>query len=104
MNDDHTRARSERDVFSVLLDIILTFWCLVVAITFYGGYLAPDTVGVQTGNMSGIYAALVLLTACVLALRYLRGRPGAASGPGIRSFVEQSAGGARSTGESELDR
>ena len=100
----HIRARSEQDVFAVLLDIILTLWCLVVAITFYGGYLAPDTIGVQTGNMSGIYAALIMLTACILALRYLRGRPGETSRKRVRSSVEQSAGGAESTGESELDR
>lgn len=87
-----------------ILDIILTLWCLLVAVIFYGGYLNPIEIGLQTGNLIGAYAAMVLLTATIVALRYLRGRPGSSNAASSAGPVSARTDSRQSSGDMDIDR
>ena len=56
-------------------DALLTLWVVVVAVVYFGGYFWPEAVGVYAAAGRTFYAALLLVAAVSLTLRYLnRGR------------------------------
>ncbi len=103
MHGDNPRQAGESAGLRIL-DIILTLWCLLVAVIFYGGYLDPVMIGLQTGNLIGAYAAMVLLTATIAALRYLRGRPGGHAMASSSGPVSARTDSRQSSGDTDIDR
>jgi len=87
-----------------LLDVVLALWCVYVGVVFYGGYLNPAALGFQAGSGIAVYAALVIVSAVVLAIRYLRQTqdPGNAVS-GSRNVSSRRASG-RGSGETDCDR
>ena len=53
-------------------DWLLTFWVIAVALFYFGGYFLPAQIGRYTASASALYALMLLLSALVLALRFLR--------------------------------
>lgn len=51
-------------------EVLLTLWVVVVGVFYFGGYFVP-AIGRLTWLGSLFYAGMVLLSALVLALRYL---------------------------------
>ncbi len=52
-------------------DLLLTVWVIVVGVVYFGGYFVP-TIGALTPNVSVVYALMVLVSALMLTMRYLR--------------------------------
>ena len=57
---------------SVWADWLLTAWVLAVGVFYFGGYFFPASIGRYTAAASAIYALMLLISAGVLALRFLR--------------------------------
>ncbi len=55
---------------SAWADLLLTFWVLLVAALYFGGYFFPG-IGAWTGSASAFYAFMLLISAVILARRYL---------------------------------
>jgi hypothetical protein len=51
-------------------DVLLTIWIVVVGLIYFGGYFVP-AFGVLTGAGAAFYALMVLISALVIARRYL---------------------------------
>lgn len=56
------------------LDLIVTAWIGLVAVVYYGGYWWPARIGIITAQFIPVYAAMLLLSVCIAALRYRRAR------------------------------
>ena len=94
----------DRSLSWKILDAVLALWCVYVGVVFYGGYLDPAGIGLQAGSGIAVYAALVIVSAVVLAIRYLRKTqdPGNAV-PGSRNVSSRRPSG-RGSGETDCDR
>ncbi|MGI4791849.1 MAG: hypothetical protein ACRYFS_23750 [Janthinobacterium lividum] len=55
-------------------DWLLTFWVIIVGVFYFGGYFLPDQIGRYTTSASALYALMLLISAGMIAFRYLRGR------------------------------
>lgn len=61
-------------------DCFLILWVIVVGVTYFGGYFVP-AIGALTGNFAAFYAGMVLVSAIVLARRFLQRSTGTARKP-----------------------
>ncbi len=52
-------------------DLLLTFWVIVVAVFYFGGYFLPAQIGVYTQIGAGVYALMLLVSVGMLAWNYL---------------------------------
>ena len=55
----------------VWADWLLVLWVIVVGVFYFGGTFFPNEIGRYTVSASALYAALLLVSAGTLALRYL---------------------------------
>ena len=52
-------------------DLLLTFWVIVVAVFYFGGYFLPAQIGIYTPLGAVFYALMLLVAAGTLAWNYL---------------------------------
>ncbi|BDI31258.1 hypothetical protein CCAX7_33090 [Capsulimonas corticalis] len=52
-------------------DIALTVWVVTVAVVYFGGYFAPNSIGIWTGHAIVVYALMLLASVGVLATKFL---------------------------------
>jgi len=55
-------------------DLLLAAWVVVVGVFYFGGYFLPS-LGAQTEKGAALYAFVLLASALVLVLRFLRRSP-----------------------------
>jgi hypothetical protein len=55
-----------------ILDVLVSLWVVFVGIVYYGGYWMPRSIGVATGRLSVAYATMILISAAILCVRFLR--------------------------------